>query len=200
MNDAIISALIGALSGAVIAAVGWTVAWWQAERSRRREAIWDHLKQQIGELYGPLAGLLTDLTTVLGIRNTLLEIGPDGKIAFRNNSQDVEVARFFEENYIFPLNRDMRRLIISKRHLLDSEHLPQSFQDFLQYGAEYESLYELWKATKPHIESDKGYLGKKYLRKEYPNSFGDEVRDKLEHLLSQQKQYIRLNQRQLPHP
>ena len=182
MSESLASAFIGAFSGAIIAAAGWAVAWRRSKQSQRQKAVWDRLNQQIGELYGPLVGLLTDLEVILRIKEVLL---PGGK--FRD-VKDLDIARFFEEKYIFPLNREMSRLIISKRHLFDAEGLPQSFHDFLEYAAEYECLHELWKAT--GIESDKGYKGSVFPAKEQPKSFKGDVLDKLANLRSQQQQVI----------
>jgi hypothetical protein len=189
MGERIIAALIAAIVAFVIAAGGWFWTWKQAEQSRKKLAALEHLEHQIGELYGPLLGLIMHSRIVSEVKKKLLLPGtPDGETGNFRDEQDVEVARFFERNYSFIINREIRNLIGSKMHLLDSMKLPPIFEEFLQHAAEYECLHDLWREK--GVEADKNYKGVKVTRKRWPNDLESEVRKKLNQLRADHQRFL----------
>jgi len=146
--------VIAALIGATFVAIGWFVTWKLGERSRKKLAALQYLERQIAELYGPLLGLVMYSRIVSEVKKKLLPTGADGETAaFRDtvddkgDNLDVKVARFFEQSYSFPINKEIRELISAKMHLLDATELPASFEAFFKHQAEFECLYKLYVGT-----------------------------------------------------
>jgi hypothetical protein len=180
--------LIAALIGATFVAIGWYVTWKLGERSRRRAAALQYLERQIGELYGPLLGLIMHSRTVSEVKKKLLKTGPDGETGEFRDGLDVDVARFFEQGYSFPLNKQIRELISSKMHLLDTTELPASFEAFFRHQAELECLYRLYVDLK--VETHKEYHGTRITRTRWPNNFEEDVVTRLKQLRADHRWFL----------
>lgn len=155
MDKNLITALIGALSGAIVAAIGWFVASALSSRreiaARRDNAARDHLEKQIEQLYGPLSGLILYSRLEFDVARKKLPTNGTGQIAFSQFSgRQGDIWHFFVENYFLPVNSEMRNLIRSKMHLLDSGILPESFEPFFAHEVQFEALHMLWKEKGEH--------------------------------------------------
>jgi hypothetical protein len=68
----------------------------------------------------------------------------------------------------------MTELIRTKIYLLDAEHLPESFQQFLKHAAQFECLHRLWTEVRVQSDDIQGI--------EYPKSFKQDVERSLDKL------------------
>lgn len=138
-----------AILGAAVSAIGWVANYIlsTAADKRRQRLIsqLDFTKQQLEELYGPLAFLVLEgeqsfreLLEVLG-RNFVL-LGEDGTIS----EQDLKTWFFWIENDFFPRNQKMKDLLASKTHLIEGERVPESFLAFLNHEHSWKLLHERW--------------------------------------------------------
>lgn len=150
MNSSLYPALIGAVSGTIVAAIGWFVVHGLSLRrelaARRDTAARDHLEKQIEELYGPLLGLIQHSRMAFALAARRLPTNNDQQIDFaRFKDSDGEIWDFFVEEYFFPVNGQIRQLIRSKMHLLESGILPKTFEAFFSHEVQLEALHRLWK-------------------------------------------------------
>jgi hypothetical protein len=132
MDKNLLPAIIGAISGAFVAAIGWFVLHGLSSRresaARRDNAARSYLEKQIEELYGPWLGLIEHSRTAFAVARRKLPHTASGQIDFGQFSDgDGEIWRFFIEHYFLPGNAEIRRLLRSKMHLLESGVLPRSF-------------------------------------------------------------------------
>jgi len=136
-----------------------------------------HLQRQIEELYGPLLGLIQ-----YGDAVNQVEVA---KIPKGNTGPDVaEIRRYFVEKYYLPLNAQMSDLLRTKIYLLDSDHMPDSFQQFLMHAAQFECLHKLWKDMAIRSDDIRGI--------EYPATFKQEVARSLDQLRSSYYDQVKL--------
>ncbi len=170
MNTAIIVAVIAAS----ITAIGWVANYiFTTFRDRQQTATEENQKalgrkiefttHQIEELYAPLSALLLDsqctykeLLLVLGIP---FEKGADARLPDENDLFDNELYRcqvnkhldawvFWIENDFFPRNEEIKKLIVSKVHLIDEDDIPQTFLDLLAHYSSWKVKHERWKQQK----------------------------------------------------
>ena len=105
----------------------------------RDQASLNHLQRQIGELYGPLLGLIQYSNAINEVEYA------------KTSKEDInadEIRRYFVEKYYLPLNAQMSDLIRTKLYLLASDNVPESFQQFLSHAARLECLHNLYKDKK----------------------------------------------------
>jgi hypothetical protein len=136
-----------------------------------------HLQRQIEELYSPLAGLIQYGEVVNQVEFA--------KAPKDSTSHDAaEIRRYFAEKYYLPLNSQMSDLIRTKIYLLDCDHMPESFQQFLMHSAQFECLHRLWQ--------DKGIRSEDISGIPYPTTFKQDVRHSLDQLRASYNNQIRL--------
>jgi hypothetical protein len=138
MDKAFIPALIGTVCGALVAMVGWFVSNSLSLRreitARRDIAARAHLENQIEQLYGPLLGLIQYSRGAFSVAAKKLLTDSAGRIdQSRFSGADGEIWRFCIENYFLPVDAEIRQLIRTKIHLLESGILPKSFEDFFSH-------------------------------------------------------------------
>jgi hypothetical protein len=135
-----------ALLAGIITAVGWFINHVLSERAeRRRQHLQAQLKfttQQLEELYGPLVFLISegqhawnDLLALLGRPHVFVTVGhrelplpPEG----------LKAWMFWAEHSFLPLNREIRRLLSTKTHLIEGSVMPKSFDRFLKHYSTWE--------------------------------------------------------------
>jgi hypothetical protein len=139
-----------ALLGAVVTAVGWAVtsilSTIHDARTRRRVARLEYFKSRLEELYGPLTGIIRQSTVVYQVAMQVLPTKGRDIDQSRFQGKDIEVWRFFQERYFFPLNAEAVNLLKSKTHLIGRE-IPASFEEFLRHATQFECLFQLWRST-----------------------------------------------------
>jgi hypothetical protein len=135
-----------------------------------------HLQRQIEELYSPLFGLIQYGDVVNKVERL--------KIPENSQSKEAgEILFYFREKYYLPLNAQMSDLIRTKIYLLDSEIMPESFQQFLMHSAQFQCFHSLW--------IDKGISSDDIPPIEYPKTFKQDVKNSLDQLMSSYNEYIR---------
>jgi hypothetical protein len=154
-----------------VAVIGWIINHFlTASRDRNKQQLAVHLKyveRQLEELYGPLAFLLIeknqssiDFVEALG-REPVFE----GENAL--NAKEVDLWLFWVEKDFLPGNEEMRKLLMTKTHLIEGGKMPTSYLEFLNYHNSWKMRHLLWKEK-----------GVKYIwRSEvsFPTSFSEEV-------------------------
>ena len=138
-----------ALIAVVGAAVGWFANHWltvRREEARRRvEAQLKFVERQIEELYGPLAASLLegrraflDLLDDLGrsyVFHADRELSP----------KDLKTWLFWAESEFLPRNETIKNLLRSKAHMVQGDHLPESYVSFLDHCTSWSINRRRWK-------------------------------------------------------
>lgn len=138
-----------AILGAAVTAFGWLVTHilsTSAENRRQRLISQaEFTKQQLEELYGPLAfQLLEGRQTFQTLAETL------GKDHFK----DEDVASFSEPELkawlfwvdvdFFPRNEKIKKLLSKKTHLIEGSKVPESYLTFLDHHNSWKISHERW--------------------------------------------------------
>lgn len=138
-----------ALIGASVSVVGWVITHILATSAeRRRQRLISQMKftkQQLEELYGPLAFLTweglqlsREMKTTLNLREVL----QDGKVL---SQEGFNTWLFWVENEFLPHDRKILELISSKAHLVEGETIPESFLEFVNYHNAWRVKHERWR-------------------------------------------------------
>ena len=170
------TALIVALLGAIITALGWLITNILSTSTERRHqrliAQVEFARQQLEELYGPLAFLV--LEGEQSERDLREIIGDD---IFENEEIEEDALKtwlFWVENDFFPRHQKIVGLLSSKTHLIEGESIPKSFLAFLSHSHSWKIIHERWQ--KQGIE----YAW--YSKVRYPLKFNKEVLSTFEYL------------------
>jgi hypothetical protein len=134
--------------------------------SLRDKTSLQHLQRQIEEFYSPLLGLIQHAGIIYNIAKMKSPLG--------RHDPNHETWEYFVEKYFLNLNSQMADLIRTKIYLLESDELPESFQQFLTHSTEFDSLYTLWKDKK--VSSDEVRIT------HWPTAFESDVKDSLDKL------------------
>jgi hypothetical protein len=147
-----------ALLAGTVTAVGWFINHVLNERAeRRRQHLQAQLKfttQQLEELYGPLVFLINegqhawdDLLNLLGREYVFVEVG---STEVPLPPEELKAWMFWAEHSFMPLNREIRRLLSTKTHLIEGSVMPDSFDIFLKHYSTWEIRHLRW--TKEQVE------------------------------------------------
>lgn len=141
MDETVWAALIGAVAGGGITIAGWIVTFRLQEKARQLEAERLFLRRQYEEFYAPLYGLVQRYISI----DKLLK--QREKLA-SNPSEKERIIHFFVDNYLLPIQTQIRTIIEGKSYLMrNSIDCPPSFQQFLEFDAQGRVQYELWSET-----------------------------------------------------
>ncbi len=152
MEEKLLLAVFGAFVTVIVGGISWLVNHYLAIRLRKRIETAQFLERQIGELYGPLVGLIEHSHTIYGIlRKKLRQPGQQPIDMSKLTREEGKVWDFFQEQFFIPINGEIRELIRTKTHLLEFGEMPDSFLIFLEHEAHYSCLHPMWK--KEHIDS-----------------------------------------------
>jgi hypothetical protein len=138
------TALLIALFGAIVTALGWLVNAFVERRRQRLLSQLDYTKQQLEELYGPLAFLVLegqqsarDFDAMFG--------GKDIRVQGSDLSEnELALWNFWIENDFFPRHDKIKTLISSKTHLIEGEKVPESFLAFVQHHNSWLMDHKRW--------------------------------------------------------
>src|SRR5436190_6836310 len=131
------TALTIAIIGAAISIVGWAVNHiLSTSAERRRERLSFQIgftKQQLEELYGPLAFLVLEGRRTY--QDLLAVLGRDYVFAGHRTlpEKELEVWLFWVENDFFPRNQKIKELLSTKTYLIEGERVPGSYLAFLDH-------------------------------------------------------------------
>lgn len=134
---------------ASVTIIGWLVTHTlsiSAEKRRQRlVSQMEFTKQQLEELYGPLAFLILegrqtfqDFLAAVGW-SQVFEIG-DPLL-----ENELKIWLFWVENDFFPRNQKIKELLSSKTHLIEGEKVPESFLTFLDHFNSWQINHLRWK-------------------------------------------------------
>ena len=167
METAVVVALItGCVTG-----LGWLVNHWltsyKEERKRRTESELKYVERQIEELYGPLAFLLYEGRRTF---NDLLDtLGR--KYVFKNNdplpAHEHDVWMFWVESDLLPRNESIRKLLMSKAHLIEGSGFPESHVAFLDHCNSWAINHRRW--------TEKGVAYSWHSKINWPRAFEQDV-------------------------
>ncbi|MEH2046882.1 MAG: hypothetical protein V7L12_27180 [Nostoc sp.] len=159
-----------------------------------------YTEQQLEELYGPLAFLIwegrrtyTDLAEKLremrGQKRILesLQVGEkNGYTIFPfKNEAEIKLWIFWIEKDAFPRHEKIKKLLMTKTHLIEGEILPESYLKFLDYHNSWKMEHLRWQ------EQQIEYLWKSKF--DFPFQFEDEVLKTFKNLKRQQANFLKVN-------
>jgi hypothetical protein len=177
------TALVAAVIAALVTIVGWIVSYLLTKRredqARKSQAALHHLERQIGELYGPLEGLLTYAEIVFQLEQTRKKHRPAEQA-----DKDPAVIQYFIENHYIPINQQIIGLLRTKTDLIVGEEIPTSFKQFMAHAANLECFHKLWRSTELHsffVPKAEG---------DWPKIFHDEVSRTLQELRTRHAELI----------
>ena len=161
------TALLIAIFGAIVTALGWLVNAFVERRRQRLLSQLDYAKQQLEELYGPLAFLVlegqqsvTDFAAIIG--------GKDIRVQGSDLSEnELALWNFWVENDFFPRHEKIKTLISSKTHLIEGEKVPKSFLTFVEHYNSWLMHHKRWQ------QQGVKYPG--YSKIAWPLEFNEEV-------------------------
>ncbi len=179
MNITLQVAILGLLGTLIAAAYNAN----QEQVRRRQSAEMEFLRCQIGELYGPLLGLVQQRRSIFEVSLAALPSEGDQQNRKDWNDTDWDAWHFLVEKYLLSLDSQIVNLINSKAHLLESPEMPPSFEQFIKHVAQQDSLFILSKEKQLSKDAGKFYVP-------YPKEIVEEVqcsfarlRDRHERLL-----------------
>jgi hypothetical protein len=165
------TALTVAILAASVTALGWLVTHILSTSAERRRqnllAQLEFTKQQLEELYGPLAFLVLegqqsfrDLIATLG-RNFIFVEGYDLP------ENELSLWLFWVENDFFPRNEKIKALISSKTHLIEGEKVPESFLTVVERHNSWMMMHKRWQ--------QQGVKYPWYAKVRWPTEFNKEI-------------------------
>jgi hypothetical protein len=142
-----------AVLGATVSALGWVANYIVSTTAdKRRQRLISRLeftKQQLEELYGPLAFLVLEGRRTW--QDLLAVLGRDYVFPADNRAlpeKELEVWLFWVENDFFPRNYKIQELLSTKTHLIEGEKVPDSYLAFLDHHNSWKILHERWEKQK----------------------------------------------------
>jgi len=164
-------ALTIALLGAAVSVIGWVVTHiltsFAERRLQRLIFQMEFTRQQLEELYGPLAFLVWEgLQSYSDMKSSLdtHKVFHEGKVL---SEEGFKTWLFWVEHEFLPHDTKIQKLLASKTHLVEGETIPESFLAFLNYYNSWRVNHERWQ--KQGVE----YGWKPKLH--WPDTFDEEV-------------------------
>ncbi|MDZ8257883.1 hypothetical protein [Nostoc sp. ChiQUE01b] len=159
-----------------------------------------YTEQQLEELYGPLAFLIwegrrtyTDLveklTEMRGKKHTsgsLKVVEKDDRIIFPlRDEEEIKLWVFWIEKDAFPRHEKIKKLLMSKTHLIKGEIMPNSYLDFLDYHNSWKMEHLRWQ------EQQIKYPWKSKFN--FPFKFETDIIETFTDLKGQQANFLKVN-------
>ena len=141
--------VVVAIIAGSVTAIGWLVNHILTDRreqeKRQTEALSGYVEKQLEELYGPLAFLLyegrrtfQDLLDTLGRRYVFMNEKP-------LSEKDLKIWLFWAEHSFLPKNEEIKKLLVSKTHLIEGARFPESYVAFLDHHNSWFIQHQRWK-------------------------------------------------------
>lgn len=180
MNNPVFIALVaggvGALVGGILTIISWPVlhhlTGTREEEAHRRESRLRHVQQQLGELYGPLFGLIEQINITWSIKQ------------LASGGQEPDLDIYFLEQFFEPLHEQVISLIQSKQFLIIAGNRPESFTEYLYHAVHQRSYTKLFKFDHEAASNMTGF--------DWPPKFRGDVEKALRQLHEEQNQLIEL--------
>lgn len=138
-----------AILGAAVTAFGWLVTHilsTSAENRRQRLISQaEFTKQQLEELYGPLAFLLLEgQQTFQALAETLGRDHLKDEDVDSFSEPELKAWLFWVDADFFPRNEKIKKLLSEKTHLIESSDVPESYLTFLDHHNSWKISHERW--------------------------------------------------------
>ncbi|WP_203219492.1 hypothetical protein [Nostoc edaphicum] len=159
-----------------------------------------YTEQQLEELYGPLAFLIwegrrtyTDLVEKLTemrgkkhISGSLKVVEKDDRIIFPlRDEEEIKLWVFWIEKDAFPRHEKIKKLLMSKTHLIKGEIMPNSYLNFLDYHNSWKMEHLRWQ------EQQIKYPWKSKFN--FPLKFETDIIETFTDLKGQQANFLKVN-------
>ncbi|MFN9548151.1 MAG: hypothetical protein ACK6AD_13990 [Cyanobacteriota bacterium] len=156
----------------------------QEQVRRRQSAELEFLRIQIGELYGPLAGLLQQRKSIFEV--SLAAFPSDGEKQLRNqwSNTDWDAWHFLVDRYLLDLDSQIVGIINTKTHLLENAQIPIYLEQLIKHIAQQDSLYSL--SREKQLIKDAGHFFVPY-----PQQIVEEVKSSLARLRDRHQGLLR---------
>ena len=142
MTDAF---LITTIVTIVLAFAGYMAAYYNGLRLAQRNQRLERVNKQLGDLYGPLYGLLNSETAVFKVFRSVYRPGKHFFSEEDPPSEEELVAwRLWMTTVFAPINNRMYELVLSKSDLLAETELPPCLGDLCAHVVGYHLVLKKW--------------------------------------------------------
>jgi hypothetical protein len=185
-KSAMDTTILLAILAATVTAIGWMINYVLNGRDERRkeqlDASHNYLQSQLQELYGPLAFLIQESRR--SRQDLLMTLGRDQIFVPGQELTDAELKAwlFWVENDIFPRNDKIHELLTGKTHLIEGDHVPASYLEFLDHHTSWKLSHMRWKQENVQYPW--------HSRVNYPEDFHQDVLDTFEKLKEKQARIL----------
>ena len=129
----------------LLALIGYLVTYVNNLRLAQRDQRLQRVNRQLGELYGPLYGLIDAETAVFKVFRSIVR---PGKHFFSEEDPpgeaDLAAWRLWMSTVFAPINNRMYELVLSKSDLLIETEVPQCFRDLCAHVVGYQMVMKKW--------------------------------------------------------
>jgi hypothetical protein len=129
----------------LLAFSGYLVTYLNNLRLAQRDQRLARVNRQLGELYGPLYGLIDAETAVFKVFRSIVR---PGKHFFSEDDPpseaDLAAWRLWMSTVFAPINNRMYELVLSKSDLLIETEVPQCFRDLAAHVVGYQLVMKRW--------------------------------------------------------
>lgn len=141
--------LLIALIGALVTALGWLVTNLLSESAEkhRRRLIYQtkFIRQQLNQLYGPLAFLLLEgRQTFQALADTLGREHLIDSDVETFSKAELQAWLFWIDADFFPRNEKIKQLLAKSTHLIEGGIVPESFLIFLDHYNSWKISHDRW--------------------------------------------------------
>jgi hypothetical protein len=129
----------------VLAFTGYLATYLNSVRLAQRNQRLERINKQLGELYGPLYGLIDSESAVFKVFRSKVRPGQH----FFDDSdppsaEDLEAWREWMTNVFAPINNRMYELVLTKSDLLIETDMPQCLRDLCAHVVGYQLIMKQW--------------------------------------------------------
>ena len=129
----------------LLAFSGYLVTYLNSLRLAQRQQRLERISRQLGELYGPLYGLIDAETAVFKVFRGIVR--PNTHFFSEEDpptAADLESWRLWMTTVFAPINNRMYELVLSKSDLLIEPEMPQCFRDLAAHVVGYQLVMKQW--------------------------------------------------------
>lgn len=172
--------------GFIVIAIGWFITS-KLDKEKIKELqnqarSREYYDDQLQYLYGPIYMLLKESEKYFKILREKLNRDIIIPSTGLSDTSEIELYNFFTKNYFLPINKKIAEIIEANTHLFPGKKYPKSFENFVMYYCEWNSIYELNEVTKEFL-----YVPSPY---NYPSDFVKEVYEQINILKAKQWKII----------
>jgi hypothetical protein len=142
MTDAVLFTTVVTI---VLAFTGYMATYFNSVRLSQRERRLERVSKQLGELYGPLYGLINAEAAVWQIFRSTVRPG-EHFFSEENppSAKDLEAWRLWMTTVFGPINNRMYELVLTKSDLLIETDMPTCLQELAAHVVGYQLVMKKW--------------------------------------------------------